>query len=267
MLAIDRILPNPHQPRKRFDAGSLELLAGSMRAHGLVQPVMVSRRQDADDRDSYYLIAGERRLRAARLAGMNELPCIVRPAERQEMLELALVEKIHRTDLDPIERAAGYRDMMDRFSLTQLQVAERVGQPRTTVANYLRMLDLCDEVQAMIADGALSFGHAKVLAGLAAAAPEQKALAGRAVREGLSVRRFEQIIQARQVAASGGDGKDRGQKSAWLAEVEEQLGRTVGTKVTVREGPRKHSGKIVIDYYSLDDFDRITGLLGAEIES
>ena len=126
--------------------------------------------RDADASGSYYLIAGERRLRAARLAGLAEVPCIVRPAERQQMLELALVENIHRADLDPIERAGAYRDMMDRFSLTQLQVAERVGQPRATVANYLRMLDFCDEVQAMIAEGALSFGHAKVLAGLAGTA-------------------------------------------------------------------------------------------------
>jgi ParB/RepB/Spo0J family partition protein len=167
ILPISSIEPNPSQPRRTFNEQSLAELAESIRTHGLLQPVVVSQMQTSDGQARYHLIAGERRWRAAKLAGVAELPCILRPASRQQMLELALIENIHRDDLNPIERAHAYRQYMDRFNLTQADAAQRLGQARATVANFLRILDLCDEVQELVLEGAISLGHAKVLAGLA----------------------------------------------------------------------------------------------------
>ncbi|MHC4716201.1 MAG: ParB/RepB/Spo0J family partition protein, partial [Planctomycetota bacterium] len=204
MLPLDAIAPNPYQPRRKFSEQSLEELADSIRTHGLLQPVIVARRGDGEADAIYQLIAGERRLRAAQRAGVAEMPCIVRPAGRQEMLELAVIENIHRADLNPVERAEAYRGLMDHFGLTQQQVAQRTGQPRATVANYLRMLELCDTVQRLVMDGSLSFGHAKVLAGLAGLPELQASLAGRTVTEGLSVRDLEDLVRTAGKPAPAG---------------------------------------------------------------
>jgi ParB family chromosome partitioning protein len=168
-LKASEILSNPYQPRRDFDEIALAELVESIRVHGLLEPIVVTLRTD-DDGDGaahYHIIAGERRLRAAQAAGLDTVPCILRQATRQEMLELALIENIHRSDLNPMERAVAYRDLMDQFGLTQNQVAERVGEPRSAVANFLRLLDLCNAVQEHVRQGTLSMGHAKVMAGLA----------------------------------------------------------------------------------------------------
>jgi len=268
MLPADAIAPNPYQPRRAFSEAALDEMADSIRTHGLLQPVLVARRGDGDTDTVYQLIAGERRLRAAQRAGLANVPCIVRTAQRQEMLELAVVENIHRADLNPVERADAYRGLMDRFGLTQQQVADRLGQPRATVANTLRMLDLCDSVQELLIDGSLSFGHAKVLAGLAGLPEVQASLAGRAVAEGLSVRELEELVKAAsQRGAVETPERTRPSRSAYIEDIERQLTEAVGTKITIRPGRGKHSGKVIIDYYTLDDFDRITGLLGAQIDS
>jgi ParB family chromosome partitioning protein len=269
-LPLDRIEPNPYQPRRAFDEDLLAQLADSLRAHGLLQPVLVAPVPDAAGAPRYRLIAGERRLRAAQRAGFPQVPCIVRSASRQETLELALVENLHRTDLNPIERASAYRDLMDRFGLTQEQLAQRVMQPRATVANYLRLLDLCDDAQACVVSGELSFGHAKVLAGLAGQPELQANLATRCVREGLSVRQLEQLVRAPQegeAAAPTKQGRAPVSKPPYLADLEQQLAAALGAKVSIRTGRARHRGKIVIEYSGLEDFDRILAALGVSVDS
>ena len=263
------IAPNPHQPRRSFGQEGLAELAESMRIHGVLQPVLVRDAPAEADRP-YELIAGERRLRAAQTAGVPEIPCLIRPSSSQDALELALVENIHRSDLNPMERAAAYRDLIDRFRLTQQDVAQRLGEPRATVANYLRLLELCDYAQRAVASGALSFGHAKVLAGLAGAETEQRRLAERAVRGNLSVRKLELLVEAlRQGKGAPGPGKE-GQSAdppPYLGDVERQLSEAIGAKVSIRLGRRQHTGRIVIEYHSLEDFDRVVEALGTRIES
>ena len=187
------------------------------------------------------------------------------------MLEWALVENLQRSDLNAMERATAYRDYIDRFSLTQAQAAERLGQPRTTVANHLRLLDLCGEVQDLIRSGKLTFGHGKVLGALIGRPEPQQALAKRIIQEGLSVRQLEDLIaQTPQPGAKAGKpakANDDPAKSAYIRDVEEQLTHAVGTRVSIRPKKSKNAGRIVIDYYSLEDFDRITASLGVELES
>jgi ParB family chromosome partitioning protein len=215
------------------------------------------------------LIAGERRLRAARQAGLTDVPCIVRDASDQEILEWSLIENIQRSDLNPIERAGAYRAYMDRFALTQADLAKRTGESRANVANYLRLLDLCDDVQAMLLDGSLSFGHARALAGLAGRAAEQLALARRIAAEGLPVRQTERLVAAAQEGSAGADDGPSAParpKAPFLCDLEGQLTRAVGTRVTILPGRARNTGRIVVEYYSLDDFDRIAAGLGLKAE-
>ncbi len=267
MVSLSDIRPNPSQPRHQFDEQALTELADSIRLHGLLQPILIARTPEGEGDSPYRLIAGERRLRAAGLAGLAEIPCIVRPASSREMLELSLIENLRRADLNPVERANAYRDLMDRFSLTQEDVAKRMGEPRATVANYLRILDLCDLAQSLIVIGAVSFGHAKVLAGLAGKPNVQARLAQRVADETLSVRQLEELVRAAQRGEIYPATKKSPYRPAYLVDVEKQLTQTVGTKVTVRPGRAKNTGRIVIEYYSLDDFDKIVATIGAKIES
>ena len=266
-IPIDSIAPNPFQPRRQFSEEELRELADSVVQQGILQPLIVASGADPIADHPYVLIAGERRLRAARLAGLQTVPCVVRQATRQQMLEWALVENIQRADLNPLERANAYRDFMDRFNLTQAQIAERVGQPRPTVSNYLRLLDLCDELQQMLITGHLTFGHAKVLGSLAGSPQRQVELARKIASDGLSVRQVEGMLAA-ELAVSNDGGPLRARprrerlKPSYVRDLEERLTAAVGTRVAIHPGRAKHSGRIVIDYYSLDDFDRIAGLLG-----
>lgn len=262
-LSVDLIGPNPYQPRKDFRADELAELAKSIATQGILQPLIVVKSQDANSPQPYVLIAGERRLRAARLAGLAKVPCIVRKATRQQMVEWALVENIQRADLNPVEKAKAYREYMDRFNLTQIDAAERLGQARATVANYLRLLDLNDEIQKMILDGSLSFGHAKVLAGIPAGA-QQSALAKKAADGGLSVRELEKM--ASQPVAAPTDPKPAKIKPAFIRDLEDQLTRATGTRVAILPGRAKHTGRILLEYYNLDDFDRLAKALGVQIE-
>ena len=268
-VPVDRIEPNPYQPRRDFDDGSLAALAGTLREHGLLQPILVAAMPSVAGATQYRLIAGERRLRAAKLAGLAEVPCIVRRAAGGELLELALVENLHRADLNPVERASAYRELTDRFGLSQQEVADRVGEPRATIANHLRLLALCEEVRELILSGDLSFGHAKVLAGVMDDVELQKTLAKRCAEERLSVRQLEELVRG----GEGRAGRRRGERgqdqagSAYIRDVEVQLTRAVGTKVRIRQRRGKHAGQVVIEYYSLEDFDRIVAKLGAELES
>ncbi|MCD6365632.1 MAG: ParB/RepB/Spo0J family partition protein [Planctomycetes bacterium] len=263
-VAIDDIAPNPYQPRRQFDEAQLRDLADSIATQGIVQPlVLVKPDPNASDRP-YMLIAGERRLRAARLAGKQTVPCILKEATSRQVLEWALIENIHRADLNPIERARAYQGYIDRFGLTHAEAAERLGQPRTTVTNYLRLLELGEPVQQLLIDTKLTFGHAKILAGLPADHERQLLLAKAVVKRGLSVRQLEALV-----TKSGGSDPQptegrlgRPAKPSYVRDVEEQLTRSVGTRVTIHPARAKNTGKLVIEYYSLDDFDRISALLG-----
>jgi len=267
-IPIDQIAPNPHQPRRDFDSEQLAELAASIAEQGILQPLLIAPKGDNPVDRPYVLIAGERRLRAAANTGLQTVPCLVRDADSRQLLEWALIENIHRADLNPIDRARAYRDYIDRFSLTQSQASQRLGQPRATIANYLRLLDLSDDVQELLLTGRLSFGHAKVLAGVAGRPDRQLALAGKAAARNLSVRQLESLVAAEQ--DSGPDSpspKRRATKPPYVLDLEQQLSHSVGTRVTIRTGRAKHTGAITIDFYSLDDFDRITRALGAEVES
>jgi ParB family chromosome partitioning protein len=264
-VAVDKIQPNPYQPRKEFNDEQLAELTASIRAQGVLQPLVVS--ADGSSDEGYLLIAGERRLRAAKLAGLDEVPCVIRQATDQQRLEWALVENIQRSDLNPMEKARAYRSYIDRFQLSQAQAAQRLGQARATVANFLRLMELPEEVQEMVRKDLLSFGHAKALAGLASP-PRQTRLARQCVEKQLSVRKLEELIQqADQDKDAPTSDNTRRAKPAYLQDLEERFRQAVGTRVSIKPGRSKHTGRIVIEYYSFDDFDRIAGSLGVEGES
>ncbi len=268
-VRVDEITPNPHQPRRTFQPEAMAELTASIRQQGVLQPVLVVRSAGGDGQSPYVLIAGERRLRAARQAGLETIPCLVRKASQQQMLEWSLIENIQRSDLNAIERAQAYRHYMDRFSLTQAEVAERTGESRANIANYLRTLDLCDGVQAMLISGELTFGHARALAGLAGQSELQERLAKRIVEGAMSVRQAEQMVAAArdgQADAPAETKKDSRAKPPYVLDLESQLTRAVGTRVVIRPGRAKNTGRIVIDYYSLDEFERIAGSLGLQPE-
>jgi len=267
-IPVEQIAPNPYQPRREFDNEKLAELTASVREHGILQPLLAAPKGDNDVDTPYILIAGERRLRAAKLAGLASVPCVLREADSRQLLEWAIVENVQRTDLNPIDRAKAYRDYIDRFSLTQAQAAQKLGQPRATIANYLRLLDLSDDVQQLLLTGRLSFGHAKVLAGLAGRPAIQLALAGKAAARNLSVRQLEALVAAANIANTEAPSSSRrNTKQPYILDLEQQLTQTIGTRVTIRTGRAKNTGGITIEFYSLDDFDRITRALGAKVES
>lgn len=258
-LELERIHPNRFQPRKEFDPSTLEELAASIRAHGVLQPIAV-RSQGS----GYELIVGERRWRAARIAGLTRVPAVVRrDVTDQQMLEWALVENLQRRDLDPIERARGFKALQEGLSLTQDQVAAAVGLQRSTVTNHLRLLELAPAVQDAVAKDLLSMGHARALLGLKEPS-EQVRLMEQAAREGWSVREVERRVQARV----GSKRKDVLQPAApppppqppWAIDLERRMRENLGTKVTLQtSGDTK--GRIVIDYYSREALDRLCLLL------
>lgn len=252
-IALDRISPNPFQPRKRFDPAGLQELKESIGRHGVLQPVVV---RQVEDR--FELILGERRWRAARLAGKQTLPTVVRrDVPDEEMLELALVENVQRRDLDPLERALGFRQMVQQLGVTQEQVAEKVGLQRSTVTNHLRLLDLPEEAQKALADGLVSMGHARALLGVQDS-KAQRALLAEMVRKDLSVRAVERRV--RDVRDGGTTAtptaSTSAQAPAWVREVEASLRDSLGTKVEVRNG-KDYRGQIVIEYADRASLDRL----------
>jgi ParB family chromosome partitioning protein len=252
-LPLEEIRRDPGQPRKTFDEDKLRELADSIRAQGLIQPVLVRR----DGPSGYVLIAGERRWRAAQLAGLREIPAVVREVSSAQALELALVENLQRTDLNPIEEAEGYRRLIDEFHLTQEQVSQRVGKERSTVANALRLLGLPDEVKEMLASGTLSMGHARALLGLPRI-PEMVELARRITEKKLSVREAERLVKAERTAERE---PARDQPSLQQRAVVEELQRALGTKVRlVEKGGGK--GTLEIDFFSYEELDRLIKLMG-----
>jgi len=265
-IPVDQIAANPFQPRADFPDHELGELADSIARQGILQPLIVAISSDTSTGCAYTVVAGERRLRAARRAGLHTVPCVVRSATRQQMLEWALVENIQRSDLNPVERAHAYQQYIDRFGLTQADAAERLGKPRTTVTNHLRLLDLDESVQDMIRQGRLSFGHSKVLASITGPRERRLALARRAAGGKLSVRQLERLV------AAGGTGEEpKARKSPlkapYIRDMEQQLTEAVGTQVSINPSRAKNAGRIVVEYYSLDDFDRIASRLGLRVSS
>ena len=265
-VPLDDILPNPFQPRRDFHQQELADLAASIAKHGVLQPIRAARSQDPAAPKPYVLVAGERRLRAAKLAGLKTIPCVIADATQEQMLEWAVIENVHRSDLNPIERAEAYLQFITRFKVTQSDLAETLGEPRATIANYLRILELHEDIRSMIASGTLSFGHAKVLAGLAGKADVQLRLARKVQADAISVRQLESMVAEAADGGAATDAKPARQRPAYYRDIEERLSAAVGTRVGVRPGRARNSGRIVIDYYSLEDFDRISAMLGLRPE-
>ena len=253
-IPIGRISPNPRQPRQRIDEGELEQLAASIREHGVLQPILVT-----ETLDGYQLVAGERRFRASKLAGLDRIPAIVRQLADRDQLEVALVENLQRQDLGPMEEAHAFRSLMDEFAMSQDAVANRVGRARSTVANTLRLLELDQTVQAAVADGSISEGHARALGGLA---PEQQGRLIRTVIEaGLSVRQTEELVRRMREPRATSLADPNKRSDPELERVEEDLRRSLGTKVTLARSRR--GGRIIIEYYSDEElgqlYDRLIG--------
>ena len=250
-IPIEHIVRDANQPRKTFDETKLRELAESIRTQGIIQPVLV--RRDGSD---YRLIAGERRWRAAQLAGLHEIPAVVRDVTAAEAFELALVENLQRTDLNPLEEAEGYRRLIQEFGLTQDQVGERVGRDRTSIANALRLLQLPERVKELLASGVLGMGHARALLGMGSGT-ELVRTAERIAREQLSVRETERIVRTARPPSTAPSRKPAGSTAARA--VVEDLQRRLGTKVRLED--RGGKGTLEIDFFSYEDLERILTLL------
>lgn len=255
IVKITKIEPNREQPRKNFDEEALQELADSIKQFGLLQPILVQ------DRKTYYeIIAGERRWRAAKLAGLKEVPVIIRNYTEQEIVEISLIENIQREDLNPIEEAQAFKRLLTEFNLKQEEVAERVSKSRTAVTNSMRLLKLCDEVQQMIIDDTISTGHARAL--ITIEDPEQQyAIAKKIADEKLSVRDVEKLVKNlnKPEKAKKEITEDKNLDIIYQ-DVEEKLKRALGTKVSI-SSKENGAGKIEIEFYTHDDLDRITDLL------
>ena len=253
-IPISRIHANPYQPRKRFNAESLAALSASIAVNGVIQPILVS-----ETIDGYQLVAGERRLRAAQAAGLERIPAVVRQLIDRDQLELALVENLQREDLDPLETADAYRQLINRFGFTPDDVANRVGRARSTVANTLRLLDLAPEVQAAVADGRLSEGHGRALGGISAEL--QTRVLDSVIGQELSVRQTEELVRRLKEPRPAADEAPVKKTDPDLERVEEDLRRALGTKVSLARS--RKGGRIVIEYYSDEElgrlYDRLTG--------
>ena len=258
-IPLSEITPNPHQPRRQFNESSLAELAASLKTNGLIQPIVV-RQVDG----KFQLVAGERRLRAAKLAGLSAIPAIVRDIDAYRQAQMALVENIHREDLNPMDRASAYRALMDQLGLTQAELAHRLGEDRSSIANFLRLNELAEPVKQLVRDGTLSLGHAKVLAGVADVL-EQERLSKLVVSQDLSVRNLERMIQN---PAAPPPSRSKAEPSAHLQELEKSFARQLGMRVQIRStGAKKGKGRVVIHYGSLDQFDQLAAKLGIETDS
>lgn len=259
-LNLSSIQANPYQPRTKWDDGQLEDLAASIRSSGVIQPIIVRATSGG-----YELIAGERRLRASKLADQPDIPAIVRNATDEQMLELALVENIHRADLNPIERAKAYQRFIESFSLTHAEAAEKLGQTRTVISNHLRLLDLPRDIQDMLLAGQLSMGHAKAILALPTDDLRRK-LANRAMAGRLSVREVEKLVQ-QHAQPTLEKAKTERNIPPYLADLERRLGEILGTKVQIDTRKNGQRGRVIIDFYSLDEFESIAKKLGLNADA
>lgn len=261
-VPVTKVRPCPLQPRKDFSQESLQELADSIKEQGIVQPLIVRRRGEI-----FELIAGERRWRAAQIAGLAEVPVIVREADDRAVLELALIENLQRENLNAIEEAQGYAQLIGQFQLTQEQTAAKVGKSRVVVANALRLLKLTPELQAYVRDGRLSVGHAKVILGLAA--PEdQRIAADRILKKSLTVRQTEELVASLQNNAGEKSATPKQQRfsaqDAHMASMQSKIQERFGTKVVLHY--REGKGAIEIRFFTDDDLERILKVAGVELD-
>lgn len=256
-LNIQKVEPNKEQPRKNFDADAIEELSESIKIHGIIQPLLVQKRDDY-----YEIIAGERRWRAAKKAGLKEVPVIIKELTEKEIVEISLIENIQRENLNPIEEAYAYKKLLTEFNLKQDEVAERVSKSRTAVTNSMRLLKLDENVQQMVIDEKLSTGHARALLGIVD--PEKQYIVAQKIfDERLSVRETEKLIKKIQKDKEIAEQKTKETEDKLdfiYQDLEEKLKTAIGTKVTIKQRT-KDSGKIEIDYYSIEELERIMGLL------
>jgi len=247
------ILENRFQPRQNYDENKLDELKASIKEKGVLQPILVRKHEDG-----YEVVAGERRLRAAKAIGLEQVPVIIKNVTDREALVLALVENIQREELNAIEEALGFKRLMEEFQFTQEAVAEAVGKDRSTVTNLLRLLRLPEEIQKQVADARLSMGHARALLSLEGAAIQKK-MAQAIIDKGLSVRQVEELVKKAHQGQSVGNAPARKSKDRDIEILEEELRKILGTKVFIED--KKGKGKLVVEYYSLDELDRILGVL------
>ncbi len=254
VVKITKVEPNRNQPRKKFDEDALQELSDSIKIHGVLFPILVVNRGDY-----YEIVAGERRWRAAKMAGLKEVPVIIRDYTEKEIAEISLIENIQRTDLNPIEEAMAYKSLIEEYNLKQDELAERVSKSRTAITNAMRLLKLADNVQDMIIEDLISAGHARAL--LSIDNPEEQyELAQRVMDEKLSVRDIEKIVKAKNKPKI--EKKKNEKQEALYHDIEEKLKASIGTKVTiVAKGDKM--GKIEIDFYNQDDLQKIMDLLMA----
>jgi len=262
-IALDDIEPNPDQPRQEFDESGIEELAQSIKSQGVIQPIVVRRVGQ-----KHQLVAGERRVRAARRAGLTRIPARVIQATADAALEKALVENLQREDLNPIYQAQAYQKLQEREGLTQEQIAERVGKKRATIANTVRLLRLPQAIQTDILAGRLSEGHARAILALDSA-KQQLEIRDRILREGLSVRQTEALIRSKtasgaQPSTARGSGR-KGKADPLILSVEEKLTLRLGTRVRIQSRSAR-KGRIIIAYSSLEDFERIVAAMGVELK-
>ena len=255
-MSLDKIFPNPNQPRKNFDEQALTELANSIREHGVIMPIVVNDNKDG----TYMIIAGERRFRACKLAGKSSIPVVVRNYNEREIKEISLIENLQREDLNPIEAATAMKQLMTEYKLTQDELAERIGKSRPAVANTLRLLHLCPEVMNMVAEGKLSAGHARTVVTMPA--EDQITFARDAAKNQYSVRELEKRVRAYNIPPE--ILEERKKKKKALASIElkqlvERMKYVFRTKVGLIGTEKK--GRIYIDYYSRDDLDRIAEIL------
>lgn len=253
-VEITKIVANASQPRHDFNEEELQELSASIKLHGILQPLLVR----PIDGGKYEIVVGERRYRAAKVAGLKKLPVIIKDLTDKESFELAIIENVQRDDLNPIEEAEAYQRLVDEFGLTQIEVADRVGKDRVTISNAIRLLKLPKEVLALVQDGSLSAGHAKAI--LAVKEPSvQKNLAKKVIDENLSVRRLEDIVSRVVVLREQKPKKVKADGSSF-PEVAERLRQTFGTKVIIKH-QKSGSGKIEISYFSEEELDRLIAML------
>ena len=253
---ISRIRPNRYQPRKKFKEEELAALSTSIKEQGIIQPLLIRKLEDG-----YELVAGERRLRAAKLAGYRDVPCVIKELTEKQLLEMSLVENIQRENLNPMEEADAYHRLMTEFELTQEETAIQVGKSRSAVANFLRLRQLPKPIQESIVDGVLSMGHARALLGISNKT-KQLVLWRKVVSKGLSVRGTEALVN-RIKKESGGVGKRKeGTDEIYFINISEELSRSFGTKVQIRR--RGQKGKVEIEFYSNEDLDRLLHLLNRQ---
>lgn len=255
-MPLDKLFANPNQPRKNFDEQALKELAASIRRHGVIMPIVVNDNHDG----TYMIIAGERRFRAAKLAGLESIPVVIRNYSDREIKEISLIENLQREDLNPIEAATAMKELMTTYKLTQDELAERIGKSRPAIANTLRLLNLCPDVMGMVAEGKLSAGHARTIVLL----PEEEQIkfATEAVRNQTSVRELEKKVRAHTLAPEVLDEKKKKKRALASVELKQLVDRmryTFRTKVSLIGTEKK--GRIYIDYYSRDDLDRIVEIL------